>query len=245
MEIKICHLYPQLLNQGGDRGNISCLRSRLLWRGIDALVIELPLGEKADFSSFDLFYMGGGEDFEKALLLGDLHTLGKASEIKAAIEDGAVFLAVCGGYQILGNYRTDAHGQQWDFLAAINTHTSDSPRRMTGGQMFKCEANSGGSTVVGFENHIGRTYLGDGVRPLGEVLAGWGNNGEDKTEGARYNNVFATYNQGPILPKNPEFADLIIKTALARRHPDYILPPLDDTLERCAHEYMTKKLTGR
>ena len=243
MELRICHLYPDLLSQGGDRGNLICLQSRLNWRGIESIVLSLPLGEKADFSEFDLFYLGGGEDFEKEILLDDLNTGGKAGEIKAVIENGAVILAVCGGYQLLGNYRTDKEGRQWDFISAVDMHTIDSPERMTGNSMFRLGNDSGGGTVVGFENHCGMTYLGEGVNPLGTVLSGFGNNGQDKGEGVRYNNVYGSYNQGPVLPKNPELADFILQAAVSRKYPGYILSPLDDELEQKAHVYMVNRLT--
>jgi len=241
MKLNICHLYPDVLNLYGDTGNILCLKRRLEWRGIDTEVTALPIGANADFTRFDLFFIGGGQDFEQEVLLADLHS-GKDKEILSAIEDEKVFLCICGGYQMMGQYYRTHTGQQYDFIGALNLHTLGSDLRMIGNYMFRCEALSGGSTVVGFENHSGKTYLGEGVSPLGTVLHGYGNNGEDGTEGARFKNVFGAYCHGPILPKNPEFADFLLQTALSRRYPGATLPPLNDVLENKAHGYMTNRM---
>ena len=241
MKLNICHLYPDVLNLYGDTGNITCLLKRLKWRGIDAEVTLLPIGASADFTQFDLFFIGGGQDFEQEVLLNDLHS-GKDREILSAVEDDKVFLCICGGYQMMGQYYLTHKGEQCDFIGALNLHTVGSDVRMIGNYSFKCSAENSASTVVGFENHSGKTYLGDGVSPLGTVLSGFGNNGEDRTEGARYKNVFGCYCHGPMLPKNPLFADFILQTALSRRYPDAILPPLNDGLEITAHNYMVNRI---
>ncbi|NLH02243.1 MAG: glutamine amidotransferase [Clostridiales bacterium] len=241
MKLNICHLYPDVLNLYGDTGNIICLKKRLEWRGIDTEITLLPIGEKADFTQFDLFFIGGGQDFEQEVLLSDLHS-GKAKEILAAVEDEKVFLCICGGYQMMGQYYLTHTGEQCDFIGALNLYTVGSDVRMIGNYMFECLDENSGSEVIGFENHSGKTYLGEGVFPLGTVISGFGNNGEDHTEGARYKNVFGTYCHGPILPKNPEFADFILKTALSRRFPSADLPPLNDCLEIQAHRYMSARL---
>lgn len=243
MELKICHLYPDVLNLYGDRGNVICLQRRLQWRGIGCTVTELPIGETADFTDFDLFFVGGGQDFEQEVLLSDLAG-GKAAEIRAAVEDEKVFLAICGGYQMLGNYYLTHTGEQCDFIGAVNLYTVGQSERMIGNYMFRCASENGGSVVVGFENHSGRTYLGEGVAPLGTVLAGHGNNGEDGTEGCRYKNVFGTYSHGPLLPKNPVLADFLLLTALRRRYPDAELSPLPDLQEQRAHSCMAVRLGG-
>lgn len=242
MKINICHLYPDVLNLYGDTGNIICLKKRLEWRGIEVEVTRLPIGAHADFSRFDIFFIGGGQDFEQEVLLPDLHN-GKAKEILSAVEDEKVFLCICGGYQMMGQYYLTHTGEQCDYIGAMNLYTVGSDVRMIGNYMFKCTDESGGATVVGFENHSGKTYLGEDVSPLGVVLSGYGNNGEDKSEGARYKNVFGAYCHGPMLPKNPEFADLILETALRRRYPNAELPPLNDTLEVSAHVYMKNRLS--
>ncbi len=237
MELRICHLYPEVMNLYGDRGNILCMNNRLLWRGIDCTVTRCGIGDKVDFTAQDLFFIGGGQDFEQEVLLGDLHS-GKQEEICAAIEDGKTFLCICGGFQMLGHYYQTADGTKCEYLGAIDLYTKadETAARMIDNYAFRLEEESGGSTVVGFENHSGKTYLGAGVKPLGTVLKGFGNNGQDKTEGVRFRNVFGTYSHGPVLPKNPEFCDHILKTALERRYGNVSLAPLDDTLEKAAHD---------
>lgn len=239
--LRICHLYPDLLNLYGDRGNILCMRRRLEWRGIVAEVTEVPAGQTVDFTQFDLFFIGGGQDFEQEVLLSDLKA-GKAAEIRAAIQDGKTFLAICGGYQMLGNYYKTWDGHQCDFIGAVDFYTVGAKERMIGNFLFECLPESGGSTVVGFENHSGKTFLGSGVSPLGKVLAGGGNNGEDGFEGVRCHNVFGTYSHGPVLPKNPQLCDFILQTALRSRYPDLTLQALDDTAETAAHDAMKKRL---
>lgn len=240
MELKICHLYPDILNLYGDRGNVICMEHRLRWRGIDVVTTGVSIGEPLHAADYDLFFIGGGQDFEQEVLLGDLGS-GKSDEIKAAIADGKTFLAICGGYQMLGAYYKTWDGVQCDFIGALDLYTIGSKERMIGNYMFTCEELNG-QTVVGFENHSGKTYLGSGVRPMGKVLSGHGNNGEDGGEGARYNNVFATYSHGCLLPKNPVLCDHILKTALERKYGTVTLEPLDDTLEQNAHTYMKNRL---
>ena len=237
MELKICHLYPEVLNLYGDRGNIRCLSKRLAWRGIDCQVDELKIGEQKSLSEYDLFFIGGGQDFEQEVLLGDLKA-GKGDEIRSAVEDGKTFLCICGGYQMMGHYYQTHDGVKCEFLGAVDFYTVGSQTRMIDNYAFCLGEESGGSTVVGFENHSGKTYLGEGVSPLGRVLKGKGNNGEDGTEGVRYRNVFGTYSHGPVLPKNPEFADVLLQTALDRRYGNgtAALEPLEDRFEKLAHD---------
>lgn len=170
---------------------------------------------------------------------------GKGSEIKAAIADGKTFLTICGGYQMLGSYYRTWDGKQCDFIGAIDYYTVGAKERMIGNTLFECLPESGGSTVVGFENHSGKTYLGSGVSPLGKMLVGGGNNGEDGFEGVRYQNVFGTYSHGPVLPKNPAFCDHLLTTALRGRYPELELQPLDDAAERAAHDTMVQRLTEK
>lgn len=242
MELNICHLYPDVLNLYGDRGNVTCLQKRLQWRGIACSVEGISIGQKLDASKYDLFFIGGGQDFEQEVLLNDLKGQ-KTAQIKSAIEDEKVFLAICGGYQILGNYYKTWDGQQCDFTGALDLYTLGEKERMIGNYMYECD-DIPGLAVVGFENHSGKTYLGSGVRPIGKVLSGNGNNGQDGLEGARYKNVFATYSHGCLLPKNPQIADLLIRWALERKYPGAELPPLEDTLENRAHSYMESRLLG-
>lgn len=239
--LHICHLYPDLLNLYGDRGNILCMKQRLKWRGVEAEITEVPAGAKADFTDADLIFIGGGQDFEQEVLLSDLRN-GKDRELKAAIEDGKTVLAICGGYQMLGSYYETWDGVRCDFIHAIDFYTVGSKQRMIGNFAFQCLEESGGSTVVGFENHSGKTYLGSGVQPLGKILSGGGNNGEDGGEGVRYLNVFGSYSHGPILPKNPEFCDFLLQTALWRRNPDLTLEPLNDQMEHAAHDSVLRSV---
>lgn len=239
MELKICHLYPDVLNLYGDRGNIICMEKRLQWRGIDVVTTGVSIGQSLDASSYDLFFIGGGQDFEQEVLLADLAG-DKTAQIKSAIEDGKTFLAICGGYQMLGAYYKTWDGQQCDFTGALDLYTIGSKDRMIGDYAFSCDEI--GSVIVGFENHSGKTYLGSGVRPMGQVLSGFGNNGQDHTEGARYRNVFATYSHGCLLPKNPVLCDHILKTALEQKYGSVELVPLDDTFECNAHDYMEQRL---
>ena len=167
----------------------------------------------------------------------------KDREIKSAIEDGIPFLTICGGYQMLGSYYETYDGQRCDFIGALDLYTVGAVQRMIGNYSFRCEDSAGGSVVVGFENHSGKTWLGSGVEPLGRVLSGFGNNGQDGTEGAHYKNVFGTYSHGPLLPKNPAFCDLLLQTALERKYGKAELAPLDDSAELLAHDEMCRRLT--
>ena len=239
MELNICHLYPDILNLYGDRGNILCMKKRLKWRGIGVTVTGVSIGQALEAAAYDLLFVGGGQDFEQEVLLSDLAG-GKTGELKAAIEDGLPVLAICGGYQMLGQYYKTWDGAQCDFTGALDLYTIGSKERMIGNYMFTCEEL--GCEVVGFENHSGKTYLGSGVKPMGRVLEGFGNNGEDGTEGARYQNVFGTYSHGCLLPKNPKLADHILRVALERKYGEAELVPLDDALETAAHDYMKKRL---
>lgn len=241
MKLKICHMYNDVLNLYGDRGNIICMRKRLNWRGIDAEIVKLPVGEFSTLADCDIVFIGGGQDFEQEVLLDDLHR-GKDREIKAAIEDGVTFLTICGGYQMMGSYYETYDHVRCDFIGAVDFHTVGSRQRMIGNYKFKCSDSAGGSTVVGFENHSGKTWLGSGVEPLGRVLAGFGNNGEDGTEGVHYKNLIGTYSHGPLLPKNPEFCDRLLLGALSRKYGITELEKINDTAETAAHDAMCRKI---
>lgn len=241
MKLKICHMYNDVLNLYGDRGNIICMRKRLNWRGIDAEIVKLPVGEFSTLADCDIVFIGGGQDFEQEVLLDDLHR-GKGREIKAAIEDGVTFLTICGGYQMMGSYYETYDHVRCDFIGAVDFHTVGSRQRMIGNYKFRCSDSAGGSTVVGFENHSGKTWLGSGVEPLGHVLAGFGNNGEDGTEGVHYKNLIGTYSHGPLLPKNPEFCDRLLLGALSRKYGITELEKLNDTAETAAHDAMCRKI---
>ena len=239
LELKICHLYPDVLNLYGDSGNILCMKRRLEWRGIDVTVTNCGVGSSFRAAEHDLLFIGGGQDFEQGVMLPDLNE--KAAEIRAAVQDGVPFLAICGGFQVLGTHYKTASGTQYDFTGALDLWSVGKKDRLTGDYVFSCEELDG-AMVVGFENHAGRTYLGDSVRPLGRVIAGHGNNGDDHTEGARFLNTFATYAHGCVLPKNPALADYILKTALEKKYGTVTLTPLDDTFENRAHDFLVNRM---
>ncbi|MDD6691925.1 MAG: glutamine amidotransferase [Lachnospiraceae bacterium] len=241
MELGICHLYPEALNLYGDRGNILCMKKRLEWRGIDVTVDGCDIGEKRDLTKYDLFFIGGGQDFEQEVLLSDLAS-GKADAIRSAVEDGKTFLTICGGYQMMGHYYETFDGTKCEFLGAVDLYTVGSKTRMIDNYAYEVDNAGEKIMVVGFENHSGKTYLGAGVSPLGKVLAGNGNNGEDGTEGVRYKNVFGTYSHGPLLPKNPKLCDLILQTALVRKYGSCTLEPLPDDFENLAHDSVLEKV---
>jgi CobQ-like glutamine amidotransferase family enzyme len=233
--VRICHLYPSLFSVAGDRGNLFTLTQRCAWRGISYSVTEADVGVVPDFSESDLILVHGGQDREMAAAASDLAA--KAGPLREAIEADAVVLAVCAGYQLLGRYYAPPDGPPIEGLGVLDAVTQGGPTRFIGHVAVDCDFGSGGPRqLTGFENHSGRTYLGSGAKPLGRVLAGAGNNGEDGTEGARYREVYATYLHGPALPKNPWFADYLLSRALAHRYQDFgPLAPLPDQVEAQAH----------
>ena len=240
MELKICNLYPDIMNLYGDRGNIICMQKRLKWRGIDVSAEGLTLGSSGPLSGYDLIFIGGGQETPQRLLLEELRK-GRAAELKAAAEDGIAVLAICAGFQMLGNYYEDSNGSKVEYAGVLDMYTRAGEERITGNYSFKCTDEAGGSTAVGFENHSGRTYLGSSLSPLGKIIKGFGNNG-DGSEGVHYKNVFGTYSYGPVLPKNPELCDFILLSALERKYGRAELAPLDDSAELLAHDEMLSRL---
>ncbi len=235
MTVRICHLYPRLFSVAGDRGNLFALMQRCAWRGIRYSVTEADVGVVPDFTQSDLILVHGGQDREMTAAALDLAA--KAGPLREAIEADAVVLAVCAGYQLLGRYYAPANGPRIPGLGVLDAATEAGPTRFIGHVAVECDLGSGGQRrLTGFENHSGRTYLGSGAKPLGRVLAGAGNNGEDGTEGARYREVYATYLHGPVLPKNPWLADHLLSRALAHRYQDFAsLAPLTDQVETLAN----------
>ncbi|MGI8551346.1 MAG: type 1 glutamine amidotransferase [Dehalococcoidia bacterium] len=232
--LHLAHLYPNLMNLYGDRGNISCLRQRCEARGITLQVDELGLGEGFDPGRYDLIFMGGGQDREQWRVGEDLLQR-KGGPMREAVEVGVPALTVCGGYQMMGHYYQTADGRRLPGLGIydlITVHPGNDNARCIGNVEVLWEDGD----LVGFENHGGRTYLGSGARPLARVVAGFGNNGEDGSEGCRYRNAFGTYLHGSLLPKNPRLADYLLGLSLERKYGVASLAPLDDRIEQRAHE---------
>jgi lipid II isoglutaminyl synthase (glutamine-hydrolysing) len=227
--LRVCSLYPELMNIYADRGNIAVLRARCEWRGLGFEHTGVTVGDALDPASADLFYMGGGQDRDQALVARDMAET-KRDALHAAAGRGAVVLAVCGGYQLLG------HGYQLgeDELPGaglVDLRTVREPgERLIGNCAIEADLGTGPRIIAGFENHGGRTYLGEGEKPLGRVLRGHGNNGRDGFEGVHRGSVIGTYLHGPLLPKNVWLADRLIELALAVE-----LEPLDDRMEDAAH----------
>ena len=237
MKIKIMHLYPDLLNLYGDRGNIECLRRRLLWRGIDAEVVSYTCDDKGfDISDVDIIFLGGGSDREQKIVCSRL--LEHKAELSAFVENGGSLVAVCGGYQLLGKYYK-LEDETIEGLDILNIYTEQGKKRLIGNIVL--EADFIAQKIVGFENHGGRTYIGS-HKPLGRVVCGYGNAEDAGAEGVVYKNVVATYLHGPLLPKNPQLCDYILKNAIKHKYPEFTdLEPIDDLLENTANDYIVKR----
>jgi CobQ-like glutamine amidotransferase family enzyme len=236
MELRVLSLYPEQMNIYADRGNIVFLQRRCEWRGIEFSHAGAGPGDPVDPGAHDLFYIGGGQDRDQRMVAADL-VAGKREALAAAVDDGAALLAVCGGYQLLGHsYQLDEETLPGLGLADLETVREPGPR-LIGNVAIETDLGSGPQLLAGFENHGGRTYLGDGATPLGRVLKGHGNNDRDGNEGVRRDNLIGTYLHGPLLPKNAWLADHLIALALGRRYgavPE--LQPLDDAFEDAAHQ---------
>ncbi len=230
-KLRVCALYPELMNIYADRGNLLMLRRRCQWRGIAFELSSAGIGEDIDPDGADIFYMGGGQDRDQELCAADL-VEHKRESLRAAAARGAIVLGVCGGYQLLGHdYQLGARALPGVGLLDVRTVRSDGPR-LTGNVAIEVDLPGAHARVLaGFENHGGRTHLGPQSSPLGRVLRGHGNNGSDGYEGARQGSVIGTYLHGPLLPKNAWFADWLISSALGGA----ALEPLDDELEELAH----------
>ena len=250
IRLTIHHLYADMMNLYGDRGNVIAIKKRAEWRGIPVEVVDVGLEETIKPTpSADLFLFGGGQDREQALLAEDLSGT-KGADLRAIVEDGGVVLGVCGGYQLMGHYYETPEGEKLPGVGIFDMYTR--PRRpdearLIGNVLVQVRAPESGAVheIVGFENHGGRTELGDEVEPLGEVIVGYGNNGEDGTEGARRLNAYGTYLHGSLLPKNPWLTDQLILNALRRVDENVELEPLDDAAERSAFTSVANRLTDQ
>ncbi|MBA2440859.1 MAG: glutamine amidotransferase [Rubrobacter sp.] len=249
MKLTIHHLYADMMNMYGDRGNVISLEKRCEWRGIDAEVLDVNIGESLRPTGCDIFLFGGGQDQEQTLLVEDLSGP-KGRELVSIIEDGGVVLGVCGGYQLMGHYYETPEGERLPGLGVMDLHTE--PRkpgeeRLIGNVLVRVPDPVGDSLreVVGFENHGGRTMLGERAEPLGRVVAGHGNNGRDGTEGARYKNAYGTYLHGSLLPKNPWLTDQLVQAALRHAGEERELEPLDDGAEEEAFRSVAGRVRPR
>ncbi len=231
LTFNICHLYPDLLNLYGDRGNILALQKRCEWRGIETAVHAVGLDQAFDPGRYDLIFLGGGQDFEQSLISQDL-VENKGDAIRKAVERNQVFLCICGGYQMMGDYYIGQNGIKMEGIHAIPVRTETGEKRLIGNVICHCdelEKQGLDPVLVGFENHSGRTILGEGASPLASVRTGYGNNGSDGFEGARYKNVYCTYLHGSFLPKNPNMADNLIQKAMYNKTGEFVqLAQLDD-----------------
>jgi CobQ-like glutamine amidotransferase family enzyme len=231
--LRLGHLYPSLMNVYGDRGNIMCLERRCRLRNIRLDVTSLEVGAEVDPEAYDILFMGGAQDHEQRLVADDLRQL-KGAALRQAVEDGSVYLGVCGGYQLAGHSYRGADGEELAGAGVLDLHTlhpGPKAKRFIGNLVAQWD----GGTLAGFENHGGRTYLGAKAEPLAKVVRGFGNDGESGFEGARYKNAFGCYLHGPVLPKNSAFADHLIHLALQRHYGDGRLEPIDDAFELRAH----------
>ena len=231
MELRIGHLYPDLMSIYGDRGNVLALSARARWRGIDVAVRSQTIGDRFDPDWADIWFFGGGQDQGQDLVGADLAGP-NGDALRRSIAGGAAVFSVCGGYQLLGREYVPEDGAAIPGLGVLDVTTRAGKERFVGNLL----ATSGSDILIGFENHSGRTYLGPGAAPLGRVTVGHGNNGEDQTEGAVQGKVIGCYCHGSALPKNPWLADRLIGWALARRYGEVPLAPLDDGVELAARD---------
>jgi CobQ-like glutamine amidotransferase family enzyme len=232
--IAIVPLYPEVLSIYADRGNVRVLEQRARWRDLEPRVLPVRLGEDLDPDTADVILIGGGQDRDQVLVAEELRR--QVPRIREALAQGAGLLAVCGGYQLLGHRYAGHQGDEIRGTGLVDLETVAGEGRIIGNVLVECRFDGVRRTMVGFENHAGRTTLGSGVEPLGRVLAGGGNNGEDGTEGCRAGRIVGTYVHGPLLPKNGWLADALLAWALDRRGRPAELAPLDDELEALAAE---------
>lgn len=232
MKIIIGYLYGNLMNIYGDTGNIIALQKRAQWRGIEVKIKNISLNNHIPTSKvgtqIDLYFFGGGQDQAQEIVAKDLAESGKGRIIKADIEKGIPLLAICGGYQLLGEYYKPHKGPKFPGINLFPAFTRAGFDRMIGNIVIESMFGK----LVGFENHSGKTYLKKGAVPLGMIIRGFGNNGQDQSEGCVYKNAIGCYMHGPLLPKNPKLADWLLKKALEAKYRQTVkLKPLDDTLE--------------
>ena len=237
LTISIAHLYPELLNLYGDLGNIITLKKRCQWRNINVEITNINMGDK--IGKHDLLFIGGGQDKQQEDVAQELFS--HKSELQSQRDDGAVFLGICGGYQLFGHYYQPHGKDKLHGISLMDAYTVAGKKRFIGNVTIKTDFLTP-DTLVGFENHSGLTYLEGDTKPLGKSIVGYGNNGTDGFEGGRYKNVFGTYLHGSLLPKNPHFADYLIELALEKKYGEKIkLSKLDDKIETETHNSLIGK----
>lgn len=238
MELTIGYLYPEQMNIYGDFGNITTLTKRLEWRGIKVKVKNINIGTKLRKGEADIYFFGGGQDQNQMEVSKDIFRKEISVILIQDIDRGVPCLSICGGYQLLGQYYKPHNGPKIKGLGILPAYTQASNKRMIGNLVISSEFGD----LVGFENHSGQTFLENGGEPLGKVLKGFGNNGEDGTEGCIYKNAIGCYLHGSLLPKNPKLADWLIKKALEIKYGKEVeLKALNDELENQAHEIAISK----
>jgi len=242
--VRLCHLYPAEMNIYADRGNIAVLGRRLEWRGLSLEVTEAGIGTEIVPGHHDLYYLGGGQDRDQAAVADDLARR-KGAAVASAVEDGAALLAVCGGYQLAGHGYVGVDGTAMPGIGLLDAETVAGADRLIGDVLLEATLDGESRRVAGFENHAGRTRLGPGATPFGRVLAGHGNDGTGTTEGVTRLRAIGTYLHGPLLPRNPWVADVLLRWALMHRTGESVrLEPLDDALEDAARDVAAGRARG-
>lgn len=240
MKINIAYLYPDLLNIYGDRGNILAFVKRCSWRNIEINIDEINIGDKINPDLYDFYFIGGGQDQQQITVSEELQK--QKDLFKKAMDNEAVFLAICGGYQLLGHYYKPHDSDELKGISLLDAYTIAGNTRYIGNVTVHTDLPlDKQNTLVGFENHSGLTYLQGETKPIGQIITGNGNNGSDGLEGAYKKNVFGTYLHGSFLPKNPHFTDYLIKLCLNRNYGTVKLADIDDMLEWAAHKKVIKK----
>lgn len=249
MNLTLGYLYSDLMNIYGDSGNVITLKKRGEWRQIDLTIKLISMGDNINPREIDLYFFGGGQDQQQEKVAEDLFTSGKAKALQTDIERGVPMLSICGGYQLLGEYYQPQKGKRLEGLNILPVFTEAGEKRMIGNIVVEVNTRMisllGSNKLVGFENHSGKTTLKEGAEPLGKVVRGFGNNGQDKTEGCIYKNAIGCYMHGSLLPKNPQLADWLLTRAIEVKQGGeaFRLPELDDSIENLAHRAILTKFS--
>ena len=242
MNLNICHLYPDIMNFSGDHGNVTFLEKRLLWREMEVSVTLNPIGMRRDLSAFDLFFIGGGKHTHTSLI-EDLQAI--ASELRSLIDDGKVFLTISEGFELMAYEFTSSAGISTQLTGILDMKVEAKTDRAVGNCAYEFSDDSLSTTIIAFENHSPSLILGSELTPLARIAVGEGNRTGDSSEGVRYKNFYGCHGHGPLLSKNPAFADFLLKKALERKYGAASLPPLDDSFELSARNVMLKGMKLR